>query len=233
MPPGTDFVLFGPLHWLILAVVPVLGAVFGWLARRSAGAARGVRWGLGGFLLLNELGWYAWKLAHEGWRFPDGLPLQLCDLTLWATVIAALTLQQAVYEFAYFVGLAATPMALLTPDLWAPTWSYPTAYFFLAHGLLVATALALTWGRLARPRPGCLWRVLVMLNGFAALVGLFNAAYGTNYMYLCRKPPSASLLDVLGPWPVYIVAGQAIGLALFTLLYLPYRRPADAVAAAA
>jgi len=67
------------------------------------------------------------------------------------------------------------------------------------------------------------WRAYGMLLGFAAAIGAVNAVAGTNFMYLCRKPKGASLLDSLGPWPNYLLAGAVVALALFWLLWLPAR----------
>lgn len=213
----TDFVLFGAIHLLIVALVPALAFAL----------TRGPRWTripLGVFLLVNELAWYSFKVRTEGWRFPDGMPLHLCDLTLWLTVFALLTLNQWVFEAAYFFGIAGASMAILQPELWAPIASYPSIYFFLSHGGIVVSILYLVWGRIMRPRPGCLLRVLVMLNGYALFAGTFNIVFHTNFMFLCRKPQAASLLDFFGPWPFYILTGEVIAIAMFALLYLPFRR---------
>jgi hypothetical integral membrane protein (TIGR02206 family) len=219
----TDFRLFGPVHLSIIAAIPLSAAALTLASRRSPLARRAIAPALALALFMNEVVWNVWRIRHEGWRYPEGLPLQLCDLAIWATVVALLGRNQWAYELAYFAGLAGAGMATLTPDLWAPTCSYPTAYFFAAHGLTIAGVLYLAWSGLARPLPGCVWRAMAMVNGWAVLVGIFNALNGTNYFYLCRKPAGPSLLDFLGPWPWYLASVELVAALLFTLLWLPFR----------
>lgn len=222
---AEGFSLFGVQHLLLLGAVPGVAAVISFAARARPAWQRAIRTGLGLFLAANELTWYGYRLHHEGFRFPEALPLELCDLTLWLTVAAALTLNQRAFEVAYYAGLGGSAMALVTPDLWAPFPSYPTAYFFLSHGFVVATLLALVWSGMARPRPGSVLRAFVLLNVFAGAVAVFNLYFRTNYMYLCEKPQSASLLDYFGPWPAYVAVAEVFALLVFWLLWLPVRNP--------
>ena len=115
-------------------------------------------------------------------------------------------------------------MAVLTPDLWSPWPSYPAVYFFLAHGGIIVAVAVLVFGGVARIRPGAVMRVFNLLVWYVVLLGTFNAIFGTNYMYLCRKPKDASLLNLLGPWPIYVTAGAIIALGLFQLLWLAVRQ---------
>lgn len=215
--------LLGPTHLALLAGTALAAILLSALCRRRPAARRGVRLIVGWSLLLNELAWWGFRYSHEGVHLPN-LPLQLCDVTLWASVLACLTLRRAAVEFAYFAGLAGAGMALLTPDLWSPWPSYPAIYFFVAHGGIVVACAALVFGRIAPLHPGALRRAFAILLGYAALIGAFNAIFHANYMYLCRKPKNASLLNLFGPWPVYLAAAAAAALAIFWLLWLPARR---------
>ena len=108
-------------------------------------------------------------------------------------------------------------------------------YFFVAHGMVVACTLMLMWSGQAWPRPGSPWKAFAVLNVYAVLLGIFNAAFKTNYMYLCNKPASASILDLFGPWPLYLLPGEAVALVIFWLLWLPvrqYRQPKAAYSSA-
>jgi hypothetical integral membrane protein (TIGR02206 family) len=213
----SDFTRYGPLHLAILAGTAGLP----WAAARWL-PVRAVRIGLGIFLGVNEIIWYAYRFAVEGYRFPEGVPLQLCDAAVIATVWAALGKSERAFELAYYWGLAGAGLAMITPDLWAPCWSYPTYYFWQAHGVLIMILLLMLFAGEARPRPGSMWRAFWATNLFAAAAGMFNLVFKTNYMYLCKKPAAGSLLDVMGPWPWYILGGEVVGLVFFGLLWLPW-----------
>jgi hypothetical integral membrane protein (TIGR02206 family) len=214
--------LFGPLHLSILAAIAAIGLVLVMLCRRVETARVPVRLALGIGLTLNELVWWHFRYSREGVHLWN-LPLQLCDITLWMTALACLTLAPRLVEFAYFAGVTGAAMALLTPDLWEPWPKYPAIYFFVAHGGIVVGIAMLVIGRVAPLRSGAVWRAFGMLIAYAVLVGAFNAITHANYMYLCRKPSNASLLNMMGPWPVYLVCGAVAALGLFWLLWMPVR----------
>ncbi len=221
-------------HVAIVVAVAAAAAALASLARSRPGASRAIRLGLAAAIALNELAWYAHVVLRGGLRFPHGLPLDLCDVVVWLAVWGLVRPTPWVREAVWYLGVAGSGMAVLTPDVGAPLLSYPGAVFFLGHGMVVVAALLLVAGGAHRPRPGSWWRVFLWTNAYAAAVGAFNAAFGTNYMYLCEKPGSATLLDWLGPWPWYVLAAEPVALALLALLYLPFARggrtrPASAV----
>jgi hypothetical integral membrane protein (TIGR02206 family) len=218
------FPTFGPAHLAILAAVPLAAAALAAVARRRPAAERPLRLALAVGLAVNELAWYV-HAVRSGWvRPPHGLPLDLCDVVLWLTAWALVAPRPALLEIVYYLGLAGSGMALLTPDPGAALASYEGAKFFVAHGGALGAVLFLVLAGALRPRPGSWWRVFLWVNAYAALVALFDWRFRTNYMYLREKPASATLLDVLGPWPWYVLAAEPVALALLWLLHLPLRR---------
>jgi hypothetical integral membrane protein (TIGR02206 family) len=222
-PVHPGFTLFGAIHVAILCAVPALAAGLSFAHRRFPAAGKFIRLGFATILLMDNAVCYAWQIGHHNLTFPDHMPLELCDVSMALTVLSMFFLRPLLFDLAYYWALAGASMALLTPNLLEPFPSFGTVQFFVSHGLTVAGVVYMVWSGQARPRPWSVARAMIGVNVFAALVGLFDYFYKTNYFYLRSKPANASLLDFLGPWPIYLVGTEAVALVLFLLLYSPIR----------
>jgi hypothetical integral membrane protein (TIGR02206 family) len=169
----------------------------------------------------------SWLIYHlTGRMTPDHLlPCHLCDLATIACAIALIKKIPLASELAYFWGLGASLQGLITPNL-AVDFPHPLYFtFFILHLGIVITALYLPLGCRWRPRPEALRYVSALSLGYLALVGLINYLLGSNYAFVCRRPEQPSLLDLLGPWPYYLIWMTLLGLGAFALLALPFWRP--------
>jgi len=90
------------------------------------------------------------------------------------------------------------------------------------HGTLIIVPIYFSLKEGFRPTWKSFLRVAVGVNAYMLVVYFINLALGSNYLFIMEKPPTASLLDVLGPWPWYILSMEALGFAIFFLLYLPW-----------
>ena len=224
MSDPRPFVLFGAAHLGALASAALLALALVALVRARPASALRVRLSLAAGIVVLV----AFELsvgAREGWLgWTALLPFELCDAALVLAVATLVVPRRAMAEVVYFWAGSVTLLAMLTPEL---PWNFPRwefVVFFGLHGLVLVAALVLVFGLGLRPRPGAPLRAFGVTAAWAALVGLLNLALGTNYMYLRHKPIVPTLLDWMGPWPVYIGVGAAVALVLFLALALPFRR---------
>lgn len=150
------------------------------------------------------------------------IPLNFCDLALFASILALLTLKPWLCHICYVWGLAGTLQALLQPDLSKPFPDFWWFHFFLLHGGVVLSAVYL--GATQRIQPS--WRtvgwLIVVTNFYVAIVVAINWIYGTNFGYLAQKPARPSILDYLGEWPYYLLSMEIIGIVSMIILFLPF-----------
>ncbi|TDE15754.1 TIGR02206 family membrane protein [Jiangella asiatica] len=220
------FSSYGTSHQVVLAALVALAAwlvVRGRTLRGTPGAERLSRAFAAGFLALtlplqiyfNLPGRFALDLS---------LPIQLCDLAWLASVHALVTHHRWSVALTYYWGLTLSVQPILTPDLAA---DFPEPGFILywsMHGLTVVTAVFLTWGLGLTPDWGS-YRVAVAATAlWAVTVFAFNAAADTNYGFLNAKPDSASVLDLFGPWPWYVVVETVLLAGVWALITLPWVR---------
>ncbi len=169
-------------------------------------------------ILAGWAGEYLADALHGTWSIRFTLPLQLTDVISLTAILALWTRRVWLVELVYYWSFTASLQATLTPDLQTsfPHILYFT-YFIYHVGAIVASAF-LVFGLEIYPRHGAVWRTFGATLAWAAVAGLGDVITGGNYGYLAWKPTHASLLSVLGPWPVYIAGGAAVGLVLMLIV---------------
>ncbi len=217
------FELFGLPHIGALGAIAAV-ALAAALAPRPVSAARlrRVSLVLALALLANEAVWHGYQFCNGTWQVESSLPLHLCDAAVFVSVVALLTQRQVPYELAYFWGLGGSSQALVTPGITASFPSYEFFRYFCSHGGIIVVVAYLTFGRRMRPRPGSVARTIAISAVYMVVVGVVNKWLSANYMFICRKPETASVIDVLGNWPWYLLPLAATAVGSMLLLYLPY-----------
>lgn len=221
---GAPFQLFGTSHLIALSVVLVINLLI--IANRkqfTPQLQKNFRIALAVILLVDEAAWHAWNYFTGQWTIQTMLPLHLCSILVFASAYMLLTRNYKIYEFAYFLGIGGALQALLTPD--AGIYGYPHFRFFqviISHGSIVTAAIYMTFVEGYRPTLSSLKRVFIWTNIYMVVVFILNKIIGSNYLFIAHKPETASLIDVLGPWPWYILSLEVLGAVMCLILYLPF-----------
>jgi hypothetical integral membrane protein (TIGR02206 family) len=220
---GAPFVLFGPGHLSVLAVLFVFGVFFLSFRGASAASRRRARLSLALLMAATEGSYHLWMFVIDRWTVQAMLPLHLCSALIWTAAYTLVTRNERTYEFVYLLGIGAALQALLTPE--AAGYGIPhyrALETLAAHGLLIIAALYLTVVEGLRPMPRSIRRVVLGTLAYMVVVTGVNLAVGGNYMYTLGKPATASLLDAFGPWPWYLVPMIGVGILNCLLMYLPF-----------
>lgn len=219
-----QFTVYGPSHWAAIAVFVVGAVLLVWLGRRQT-EQQARRFGrvLGVLTAAIYVAMLMYTLTPPS--IERSIPLRLTDLATVAGAYALWSQRQWAFVLTYYWGLVLSTQALISPVLKSPDFPhYEFLAFWSIHLLVVWAAIYLTWGRGMRPD----WRayrfVVVVTAVWAAGTMAFNAVAGTNYGFLNAKPATASLLDLMGPWPVYVLVASAVVAAVWALMTWPWER---------
>jgi hypothetical integral membrane protein (TIGR02206 family) len=221
---GTPFRMFGAPHLAVLGVILCVCLLMVLFRNRFSEADRRLfRYGAVGVLILNETAFHLWNLGNGAWTIQTMLPLHLCSVMVFAGAAMMATGSYALYEFVYFLGIGGALQALFTPNI--GIYGFPHFRFFqtfIAHGFIIFSAVYMTAVEGYRPYLKSLFKVGIGGNIYMIAVTLINLRIGSNYLYTAHKPATSTLLDVLGPWPWYILSMEALGLVVCALLYAPF-----------
>lgn len=207
------YILMGIAMWTI---IPIIGKKFLTKTQHRIAAYVLIIFTIGQEIINDS------SLMFQGlWQLSADLPLHMCGFSLFLTSWALYNKNQTVFELSYFWGMAASTQAIFTPDLsgiWNPIGIF---VFFFSHSMIVLNVIWLLVVEGMRLRKSALINTLILTNGFAFLMTIFNFFVEGNYWFLCTKPVTNSPF-LIGEWPFYIVGIQFAGIILMGLIYLPW-----------
>ena len=218
------FEAFGTSHYLVLALLVVGIPLLVRQGRRVRGTEAAERsrrlFALG--IVATAVPLQVLQLLPGDWDLDTSLPLQLCDVAWMAAAYALWTRRRWACALTYYWGLTLTSQALITPGL-AQNFPHPRFIgYWVMHLLVVWAAIYLTAGLGVRPTWRLYGSTVALTLVWAVSVMTFNVGFGTNYGFLNAKPGTASILDLLGPWPTYVVVEIALVAAVWALITLPW-----------
>jgi hypothetical integral membrane protein (TIGR02206 family) len=220
---GAAFEFLGIAHISAIAALVLLNLILFRFKFAGDNTKGTIRWTLALILWGNEFAWHYWNYTVGKWTIQTMLPLQVCSILVWLGALMLVTKNYRIYEFMYLMGIGGAVQALATPDL--GIYGFPHFRFFqtfLSHGLIVTSAIYMTVVEGYRPTWKSILRVAIWMNLYMIPIYFLNNAIGSNYLMINHKPETASLLDLLPDWPIYILYMELLGIITFLILYSPF-----------
>jgi hypothetical integral membrane protein (TIGR02206 family) len=172
-------------------------------------------------LALSVVVYTIFELALGRFSIVEDLPLSLCNLFALVAPFALWNPKQKYFEPIYFLVMAGTFQAIVTPDLY---YDYPAYEFFkywITHvGLVLLMIHCMVCFALYPTAMGIL-KTFGWLNVYVVMLFPINQLLDANYFYLIAKPINPSVLDFFGPWPVYILVAEILAMGFFAIALVP------------
>lgn len=222
---NDTFVAYGAQHLTVMGLIVVLSILIPWLSNCYLNYFQKI-W-VSRTLAVTIAFWaFLWIGIYYylgDFEIAKHLPLDLCNIVAVTLPFLMWMPKFKVHEIIYFWILAGTLQGVLTPHLSNNYPNFEWWKYWIVHGGLIVYAIYITVVFKMYPTFRSLCKSFVAANLYLVFVYGMNHLLGSNYAYLMGKPPVASALDLMGPYPWYILTGQAVAAVLFLLVWAPVR----------
>ncbi|MCS5587936.1 MAG: TIGR02206 family membrane protein [Porticoccaceae bacterium] len=173
------------------------------------------------FLALTLVVYIALSIGLGRFDIAVHLPLSTCNLFALLAPWLFWNPNHKYFEIVYFMVMAGTLQSVITPDLYVGFPTYGFFKYWITHvGLVILVIHYLLRFQLYPTAKGIV-RTFVWLNIYVLALMPINLLLDANYFYLMAKPINPSILDLFGPWPIYILVVELLAMGFFALAYLP------------
>ncbi|MFM9949364.1 MAG: TIGR02206 family membrane protein [Saprospiraceae bacterium] len=224
---NTDFSLYGIQHITVIMLIICLSIGLPIFAKRSLSQKQQLLSSRIMTILISF--WvilYDFILLYLGkFNYKTDLPIDICNIIGLLIPFLMWNPNKRLFSYLYFYIMAGTTQVVFIPHLFDGFPNFIFIKFWVVHGGLVVYILyvAVIWK--FQLTLNDFWRSFLFLQLYALLVYLINKLIGANYIFLVQKPPTYSVLDYFGPWPIYLLVADSIMLFLMFMVYLPYLKP--------
>ena len=217
--------MFSASHFVIMALLFIVSLVIYLFRTRMTNPKwRLVEIGIAISLIIIETTYHIWMLVNGNWNASHAFPLELCSISLILAVVLLITRNKLIYEILLFTSLLGASQAIFTPLVNYEFPHFRFFHFFYTHLMMIWVSLYFTWVKGYRPTIWSVVKLFVFLNFLMPIIMKINKLVGGNYLFLSHKPKGASLLDVLGPYPWYILSLEGLLISLSLLVWLIFRK---------
>jgi hypothetical integral membrane protein (TIGR02206 family) len=219
-----NFEMFSVSHFVIIALL-FLGSFWIYKNRNTLKTekSRKAEVAVGISLLVIELTYHFWMAVNDMWDVSHAIPLELCSISLVLSVLLLLARKKIIYEILLFTALLGASQAIFTPLLNFDFSHFRFFHFFYTHLMSIWVVFYFPWVVGYRPTIWSVVKLFIFLNVLLPIIMLINKAVDGNYMFLSHKPQSRSLLDLLGPFPWYILSLEFLLITLSLIVWLIFR----------
>jgi hypothetical integral membrane protein (TIGR02206 family) len=216
------FFAYGLSHSIVLLIsLFLLAAIF--IARKKLSYHQNLLLGryFSVFLAITVVVYTIFEMALGRFTIAEDLPLSTCNLFC---ILAPWMFWRPKYNYfvvVYFLVMAGTLQAVITPDLYRGFPSYGFFKYWITHvGLVLLVIHYLVCFELY-PTAKSMLIAFAWLNIYVLLLMPINYLLDANYFYLMAKPINPSVLDYFGPWPIYILVAELLVMGFFAIAMLP------------
>lgn len=216
------FIAYGNSHSAVL-FFSVLLLVLILVASKKLSSSQNLVIGrfLTAILALTVMIFTVFELALGRFTIADDLPLSLCNLFALLAPFVLWNPKHKYFEPIYFLVMAGTFQAIVTPDLYFDYPAYEFFKYWITHVGLVLLVIHYMVCFALYPTAMGIVKTFGWLNLYVLVLLPINYLLDANYFYLIAKPINPSVLDFFGPWPVYILVSEILVMGFFAIAMIP------------
>ncbi len=225
---AREFELLGWLHILILALAAgsLLGTYYLRERLKIPMVGKIVRYSVASLILIGEVTFQVWMASLHGWRWADVVPLGLCAMVEWITVIALFFDLKNVIKVVLPWAFGGALLSFVVVNM-GTSYSFPHFRFFHyfgIHWLFLIGNLYYLFTQRFRYKYRDLLASSVWLAGVSLVVLAIDLAVDQNFMFLVEWPEELDFINEMLAFPLNTLLLMLGIFILFNVFYLVFVR---------